>query len=122
MSLDCEICGSMPATLKASVDSVVLNVCEACSSSGKVIEPPKPKSQPPVLQYIAPESSETVASDFGKIISKARQQAGLKQDELANKLNEKLSVIHAAEQGKRLELALARKLEKFLKIGLIERG
>ncbi|MBI2040962.1 MAG: TIGR00270 family protein [DPANN group archaeon] len=120
MPIDCEICGSARATVKASVDSVALNVCAPCSSTGKIIEQPRPAARQPVLQYIAPESGETVTENFGKIISSARQQMGLKQEELANRLSEKLPVIQAAEQGKRLDLGLARKLEKFLKIKLIE--
>ncbi|MBI4095252.1 MAG: TIGR00270 family protein [DPANN group archaeon] len=118
--LDCEICGSAPASAKASFDGVILNVCSGCAATGKIIEQPKPAARQPVLQYIAPESGETVTENFGKIISSARQQMGLKQDELASKLNEKLSVIQAAEQGKRLDLGLARKVEKFLKIKIIE--
>ena len=121
MPAECEICGSAKATVKASFDSVVLNVCEGCSSAGKIIAQPKPMlARQPVFHYAAPESGETVAPEFGKIISKARQQLGLKQDELALQVKEKLPVIQAAEQGKRLDLNLAKKLEKFLKIKLIE--
>lgn len=117
--LDCEICGSAPASVKASIDSVALNVCSSCSSAGKIIDQPKSIKQP-IFTYSPPESGETVAEDFGKIISKARQQAGLKQDELASKLNEKLPTIQAAENGRRCDLNLARKFEKFLKVKLIE--
>ena len=116
---DCEICGSAPASVKASIDGVILQVCSSCSSAGKIIEQPAPKKQP-TFAYSAPESSETVAEDFGKIISKARQQLGLRQEELANRLNEKLPVIQAAEQGKRLDINLARKFEKFLKVRLVD--
>ncbi len=117
---DCEVCGSAPAAVNASFDSVTLNVCNSCSSAGKIIEQPKPRSAPLTPQYIAPESPELVIENFGKLISAARQRTGLKQEELANKLNEKLPVIQAAEQGKRLDLSLARKFEKFLKIKLTE--
>lgn len=121
MPLNCEICGSTTTTVKASFDGTILNVCRACSSAGKIIEQPKQRltvvDQRPIIYQ---RSNEDIVQDFGKIISKARQQIGLKQEELATKLNEKLSVIQAAEQGKRLDLGLARKLEKFLKIKLIE--
>ncbi len=121
MPHECEICGSAKAAVKASFDGVVLNVCEDCSSAGKIIEQPKPVlARQPVLQYAAPESGETINQDFGKMISKARQQLGLKQDELALQVKEKLPVIQAAEQGKRLDLNLAKKLEKLLKVTLIE--
>lgn len=122
MPHECEICGAVPASVKASFDGVILNACPDCAATGRIIEQPKPAARQPVIAYSAPESAETVADNFGKIISKARQRTGLKQEELANKLNEKLSVIQAAEQGKRLDLGLARKLEKFFKISLIELG
>ncbi|MEK6807692.1 MAG: helix-turn-helix domain-containing protein, partial [Nanoarchaeota archaeon] len=67
-----------------------------------------------------PNSEELVVENFGKLISQARQKAGMKQEELASKMNEKIAVIHAAEQGKRLDLALARKFEKALGIRLTE--
>ena len=122
MPHECEVCGSAKAGIKASFDSVVLNVCQACSGAGKIIEQPnKPVlARQPILAYQAPESGETITPDFGKIISKARQQLGLKQDELALQVREKLPVSQAAEQGKRLDLTLAKKLEKFLKIKVIE--
>ncbi len=118
--LDCEICGSAPAAVKASIDSVILQVCNSCSSAGKILEQPKPATKQPTFSYSPPDSAETIAEDFGKIISKARQQLGLKQGELAIRLNEKLPAIQAAENGKRCDLNLARKFEKFLRIKLIE--
>ena len=42
---DCEICGSAPATIKASIDRVILQVCQSCSSAGKVLEAPVAKKE-----------------------------------------------------------------------------
>ncbi len=117
---DCEVCGSAPAAVKASIDGVVLGVCNSCSSAGKIIEQPKAIAQP-TFAYSMPESAESVVGNFGKIISGARQQAGLRQEELATHLNERLAAVQAAENGKRLNLNTARKFEKFLKIKLIEK-
>ena len=127
---DCEVCGQANASVKARIDSVVLQVCQSCSSAGKVLEAPVAKKEKVsmIAQMIpqienekrTPHSEELVVEDFGKIISKARQQLGWKQEELANKMNEKIAVIHAAEQGKRLDLALARRFEKALGIRLTE--
>ncbi|HIH13808.1 MAG TPA: multiprotein-bridging factor 1 family protein [Nanoarchaeota archaeon] len=127
---DCEICGSAPATIKASIDRVILQVCQSCSSAGKILEAPLEKKSkismiaqmiPQIeIEKKTPSSEELVVADFGKIISLARQKTGMKQGELASKMNEKIAVIHAAEQGKRLDLALARKFEKFLGVRLTE--
>ncbi|MFH0869112.1 MAG: helix-turn-helix domain-containing protein, partial [archaeon] len=69
---------------------------------------------------IKPGAEEIVVEDFGKLIAHARQKAGLKQDELALKINEKLPVVQAAESGRRLDIMLARKLAKFFGIKLVE--
>ena len=127
---DCEVCGQANASVKARIDSVILQVCQSCSSAGKILEAPLEKKSkismiaqmiPQIeIEKKTPSSEELVVADFGKIISLARQKTGMKQGELASKMNEKIAVIHAAEQGKRLDLALARKFEKFLGVRLTE--
>lgn len=117
---ECDICGESPATKKIRLDSSVLTVCDRCTAVGTIIEMPQAvPSAVPITSIIA-GSEETVVEDFGKLIAQGRQKLGLKQDELASKLNEKLSVIQAAESGRRLDINLARKFEKFFNIHLIE--
>ena len=119
---ECEICGNRSANTRIRIDSSVLNVCKVCASTGTIIDIPKPtpSAVPVTAENIRPGAEEIVVEDFGKLIAKARQKTGLKQDEIALKLNEKLQVIHAAESGRRLEIKLAKKLEKFFGIKLIE--
>jgi len=116
---DCEICGFKEASVNVRIDSAILNACEDCAKSGKVIDAPRQVQQfAPIVSK--PSAEELVVSDFGKVIGQARQRSGLKQDELANKLNEKLPVVQAAESGKRCDIKLAKKLEKFFGIKLVE--
>lgn len=117
---ECEICGESPANTKIRIDSSVLIVCSRCASTGTIIETQKPKQNAVPAASMSKGPEEVVVDDFGRLIAQARQKAGLKQDELALKLNEKLSVIQAAESGKRLEIKLAKKLEKFFGIKLVE--
>ena len=67
------------------------------------------------------EKISLLVDDYPQIIKKSRESIGLTQKDFANKINEKESVIHKIETGT-LEpsLELAKKLEKFLKIKLIE--
>jgi len=119
---ECEICGNRSANTKIRLDNSVLCVCKDCASAGSVIASPQPKPSavPVETGSIKLGAEEIVVEDFGKLIAQARMKTGLKQEEIALKLNEKLQVIHAAESGKRLEIKLARKLEKFFGIKLVE--
>jgi putative transcription factor len=60
-----------------------------------------------------------LTTDYPKIIKSARELLGLSQEELAQKINEKTSVISHLETGSmKPDDALARKLEHYLKIQL----
>ncbi|CCJ28298.1 unnamed protein product [Pneumocystis jirovecii] len=62
---------------------------------------------------------KTTGRDIGMIISKVRQEKNIKQSELAQKINEKVSVINEYETGKAIpNQAILSKLEKVLGIKL----
>ena len=124
--MNCDMCGKETGLLKAIVEGTQLKVCPDCSKFGRVIgriaEPISEKKKKQVEEKEAgPEIVEGIISDYPAKVKNARESAGLKQEELAKKLNEKESVIHKIETGHyEPNLALARKLEKFLKIALVE--
>ena len=130
----CDMCSSPEAVYRIELEGTRLNVCEKCASYGRIItklkqeEAPekkrkkeklikggelKPKKESETLQIIVPNSAQ--------LIKNKREEIGLKQKELAKRIAEKESVIHKLESGRmKPDLALARKLEKFLKIKLVE--
>jgi putative transcription factor len=116
--MQCEVCGSR-ATRKSKIEGVILRVCNNCVKLGeelaKVQIRPTRKFTPKIQ-----ELEETINSDFYKIIKKERQKRNLTQEQLAKKLNEKLSVIRRIEDGWEPPLRLIRKLEKFFNLNLIE--
>lgn len=60
--------------------------------------------------------------NYGEIIRNARIKMGISQEELAKQISEKLTIIKKIEQGSfKPPIELARKLEKFLKIKIIEK-
>jgi len=62
-----------------------------------------------------------LVEDFGEIVKNARIKLGLTQEDLAKQLNEKLAIIKKIEAGEfRPSIDLARKLERFLKVRLLE--
>ena len=67
------------------------------------------------------DEMDTVASDFDERIREARESAGLTQEDLADRLNEKASVIRKLERGDHLPSdRVQKKLEKALGISLVE--
>ncbi|HJX05926.1 MAG TPA: multiprotein bridging factor aMBF1 [Candidatus Nanoarchaeia archaeon] len=133
----CDMCSSDEIVYKIELEGTMLNVCEKCSSFGRVIgrikqaEPVKAKKKQGRIAQAASEgmlkpkkTTETVqlvVSNYSDIIKRGRERLGLKQEEFAKKLNEKESVIHKLESGQiKPNIDLARKLERFLKVALVE--
>ncbi len=125
--MQCDMCGKDTVLLRAMVEGTELKVCEKCSKYGKVLGRLSPavslkkekhkqaesENEPEIVQIIVP--------DYNKKIKSARESMGLKQEEIAAKINERESLINKIESGhQKPDLALCRKLEKFFKIKLIE--
>jgi len=73
------------------------------------------------ISLVQKESEERVVLDFDEKIKRARLQKELKQEDFAQLLNEKWSVVQKWESGNlKPDIALARRLEKKLGISLIE--
>jgi len=72
--------------------------------------------------YETGEESIEMAEDFPKRIKEAREKMGWKQEELAAKINERVSIIHKLESGTmHPNDTLVRKVEKTLDIKLKEK-
>lgn len=124
----CEMCGSEGKLFKTSIENSELNVCKKCSKYGKVIatvktEATEKKQRKKYKKARIPEEEiiQIIVSDYSERIKRKRNELGLKQKEFAKKINEKESLIHKIETCQfEPNITLARKIEKFLKINLIE--
>ena len=68
------------------------------------------------------EPAEEVVENFKDIVRQAREKKGWSREELGDKIYEKASVVNRIESGKMVpDLKLARKIEKIMKIVLIEK-
>jgi putative transcription factor len=123
----CEMCSKGTATVKVDLEGAKLNVCDACSRYGKIIgrvqAPVKQSSKPfasaPVMKKS--EKIQVIKTDYYISIRKAREKLGINQEEFAKRLMEKESMLHKIESGHmKPDLELARKLERALKIELVE--
>ena len=115
------MCGKKEGVKDAIVEGVVLKVCDKCSKFGKVITIEKPVVREERRVVKKEEISEDIVENYALKLKRARENLNLKQGEVAKKINEKESVVHSLEIGKlKPSLDLARKLERFFKIKLIE--
>jgi putative transcription factor len=115
---ECELCGSGKANRKTRIDGAVLTVCEKCVGFGEEIRPIEMKIVKKPIPKL--EMGDILKQNFNIIISNSRSKMNLKQDELAKKLNEKLSIIKRVEEGWEPTPILISKLEKFFNIELTE--
>ncbi|MFH1637833.1 MAG: multiprotein bridging factor aMBF1 [Candidatus Woesearchaeota archaeon] len=120
----CDLCGKEQDYLsKAIVEGSMMSVCNGCARFGNVVEVGKPETKARTrIQVRLPvdEEVETIVSDYGSIVKKARESRDMKQEELAKRIAEKESVIHKIESG-HIEppIELAKKLEQLLRIKLV---
>lgn len=125
----CEMCGEEKLHLyKAIVEGSLLSVCDRCKKFGEVISIEKPKieetkkeKKPEKPKFIDEEKQQIVVDDYAKKIKEARERKALTQEKLAKAIAEKESVIHKLESKQMVpSMRLAKKLEQFLRIKLIE--
>lgn len=140
----CEMCGAKESSLTTTkVEGAELELCSSCSDFGTAVETQTSSSTSTKYSTSSSDSSdsgessgssggrrhdmfdemETLAADYDQRIRQAREQAGLSQEELADQLNEKRSVIRKLERGDVLPSDdVQRKLEGALDIALSESG
>ena len=118
---------------KAIVEGTMLAVCGKCLKYGDAVEVKKPSKQV-VEQRLAFQrnnryrrmpsvEADTIVSDYSRRVKRAREKLGKKQEEVAKELAERTSVIHRVESGSmEPPLKLAKKLEQFFSITLIEKS
>jgi putative transcription factor len=108
--------------------------CKECSKYGKVQKQPRPSNNKKVgkkhtnsrknNKYYSkkPQKPEyELVEDYNKLIRQAREKLNITQKKLGEKIYERESVIAHIESGKMVpDTKLAHKLEKILKIKLIE--
>ena len=133
--MQCEMCGISTALYRAVIEDTEMVVCKDCGNYGKILGQAKSSEQKAmpsikrlqVLKTAVPNvvvdksPVELIVDDCSLIVRRERERMGLTQKEFASMLNEKESIIHKIETGTiEPDIKLARKLEKTLKIKLVE--
>lgn len=119
------MCGKERELVDSIVEGAVVQVCLECSKHGNVIAINQPvvdkKIEKMQEMKSRPEYVDVVINDYNDRIRKARERKGMKQEDLAQALAEKESVIQSLESGGlKPTFKLAKKLSVFLGIDLIE--
>ncbi len=126
--MECELCGrSMVEGMKVRVEGSIVTVCDQCSEYGEAIKPvtlnrPGKKKVKKRVYDFSLDIQEELIEDYGIEVKNARERKNMKQEELARKINEPVSVIKKIESG-RLEpnTGITRKIEKTLSIKLMKK-
>ena len=123
----CEVCGRKihGNPIRAEIEGAKLTVCIECSKHGNVIAINQPVVDKKIekMQEIEAhqEYVDIIVKDYSERIRKARERKSMKQEDLAQSLAEKESVIQSLETGGlKPTFKLAKKLSVFLGIDLIE--
>ncbi|MFQ5801160.1 MAG: multiprotein bridging factor aMBF1, partial [Candidatus Hydrothermarchaeales archaeon] len=127
--MNCEICGReiIGDVRTVKIEGTLMRACRACARLGERVVGRKEKVQTRATSRIpTPRTARTervvdVVDDYAKIIRQNREKAGLTQEQLGTKINEKGSVIARLESGHmKPDLKVARKLERLFDIKLFE--
>lgn len=133
--MQCEICGKVTdvhVQLKeVLIEGVAMKVCAKCESLGTPVNRNRsfsggfqPKRSTHSEKLIPQEEEEiSLKPDYGSIIKKKREELGVKQEALAKMISEKESMVHKIESTSPvINVNIARKIEKILKIKILEEG
>ena len=130
--MGCDMCGKEGPRTNVFIEGTEMSVCKSCARFGKPVRSPKssfnkrnsanPKKSAAKRPTTAKkEKLFIVVENYADIIKSKREEMNLTQEELAEKLNEKLSVLQKVEAGNfRPNIPMAKKLEKFFKVTLVE--
>ena len=134
---DCELCGAMKVGCKSvTMGRAQVQACIRCIDKMGL----EPKTVAPGLAQAKGGTTATsggygglgrkgkdimvkgemeLASDFGRIVAKARNSKGWDKTELGRRMAERVNIISNVESGKRPTDAVIRKLERILDIKLM---
>ncbi|MBN1455671.1 MAG: TIGR00270 family protein [Methanomicrobia archaeon] len=138
---ECEICGAtiVGKAQFITIGSSQLRVCRACARYGTSVSESQPAKARTQLGGFTSEQEQLarakqrlyeqmdhelaeeleIPEDFGRRIKEARERVGLKQAELAQRINEKESLLRKIEHEEIMPTDEVRaKLERVLKISL----
>ncbi|MCX8178759.1 MAG: multiprotein bridging factor aMBF1 [Candidatus Aenigmarchaeota archaeon] len=119
---ECCICGKEQKELvRIALEDAIVDVCNSCSTFGQKVNV-KPKEPIYAIKDKKDDDFEII-ENFGEVIKKAREKNGIERKDFAAKIKESEKLIRKIESGDiKPDLNLAKKIEKELKIKIIEKA
>jgi len=94
------MCGLDSELFKARIEGTELNVCKRCLQFGTQLEQMARVHAPvKIVQKPEEEVQEVIVSNYSHLVKDRREALNLKQEDLAKRLSEKVSIIHKIETG-----------------------
>ena len=134
---ECPVCGSViwGKGQQVLLEGAKMTVCQVCAKHGKKIKSShspshttpsgdirQKKPQQGSFRKVISVIEEELVSDYAKKIRNARNANNLTQEQFAQKINEKPSLLRRIEAGKaKPTIKLAKKLESVYKIKLLKK-
>ncbi len=124
----CELCDK-PATTKARIEGVTMQVCSKCAAFGTELRPPSEARLHHAARVNAPQQRRPIAQaaerdlviDFGNRLRYARERKKLTLEDAARLLTIQASTLRHYESGTmRPDEKATAKLERFYTLSLLE--
>jgi putative transcription factor len=131
--MNCEVCGReiLGEAFSVKIEGTLMRTCRPCARFGKraIVRGqrarPRQTHRTPQHSTVRKEreagSITDTVENYSKIIRERREKAGLTQEQLGAKINEKGSVIARLESGHmKPDIKVAKKLERLFEIKLLQ--
>ena len=121
--MNCDLCGQNGELCSALIENSLMSVCKKCLSFGKKVERNKNFNVNEIIskRYYKEGKITLLKENYSNLIKEGREKLKLSQEDIANKLNEKVSLIKKVENREIIPNEnLIKKLENFFKINLQE--
>ncbi len=120
--MGCDLCGSNSDLFSSIIENSLMNVCQRCLKFGKKVERNKNFNVNEVIKRKPKEETVILRDNYNLLIKENREKQKLTQDKLAEKLNEKVSLIQKVENKEIIPSdEFVKKLENFFHIKLFEK-
>lgn len=119
---NCAVCNKKECeTREAIFEGVLVKACSNCISLGKAVEIKPKEIEEKIMELQKQEENEMIVPDFSSRIKNARLKLNWTEEDLANKMYDRIITVRSLESNKTIPtFRMAKNLERLLSIKLID--